>query len=118
MMRTKVGLWIDNKNAIIVFVTGKKINKIVVKPGICQGTNNIINPEDAFPYYHDVMMTIRNAESILIYGNGKTEDLLKEQLERNNLGNRISCIETYDKLIIQQVAFKVQNYFQKKEVEA
>lgn len=138
-MGTKVGLWIDNKNAIIVFLSDKKIDKIIVKPNNYEPdihpsdfivdslhkeeTTRVLDSDmnkgngNSYHYYHDVMSAIKKAESILIYGNGQTEGHLKDQLERNNLGSRIAGIETSGKLVIRQVASKAQNYFLRHKVK-
>jgi hypothetical protein len=62
-------------------------------------------------YYDAVIACIRNAESILIFGPGEAKGELRERLERNNLGGRVVCIETVDKMTDRQIAAKVRQYF-------
>ncbi len=64
-------------------------------------------------YYDAVIASIRDAESILIFGPGDAKGELKKRLKRNNLGGRIVGIETVDKMTDRQIAAKVRKYFQK-----
>ena len=64
-------------------------------------------------YYDAVIASIRDAESILIFGPGEPKGELKERLERNNLGGRIIGIETVDKMTDRQIAAKVRRHFPK-----
>jgi hypothetical protein len=132
-MRTKVGLWIDHRKAIVMAVTDKgeeigliisKVEKQLRRSGdsplkggyesqkvpaddsrqrIFTGSLNI--------YYDAVIASIRNAESILIFGPGKAKDELKERLERASLGGRVVGVETVDKMTDRQIAVKVQKHF-------
>ena len=63
-------------------------------------------------YYDAVIASIRDAESILIFGPGDAKGELKKRLKRNNLGGRIVGIETVDKMTDRQIAAKVRKYFQ------
>jgi hypothetical protein len=58
-------------------------------------------------YYDAVITSIRDAESILIFGPGAAKHELKERLERNNPGVRIVGIETVDKMTDRQITTKV-----------
>ena len=64
-------------------------------------------------YYDEVIASIRDAESILIFGPGEAKDELKERLEGNNLGGRVVGIETVDKMTDPQIAQKVRQHFSK-----
>ena len=64
-------------------------------------------------YYDAVIASIRDAESILIFGPGDAKGELKKRLKKDNLGGRIVCIETVDKMTDRQIAAKVRKYFQK-----
>jgi len=134
-MKTKVGLWIDHKKAIIVAVTDKGevialiISKVEKQPRR-SGDSPLKGPYDPLQvpaadsrqrtltghlniYYDAVIASIRDAESILIFGPGDAKGELKKRLQRNNLGGRIAGIETVDKMTGRQIAAKVRKYFQK-----
>ena len=132
-MRTKVGLWIDHKKAIVVTVTDKGeeiglIISMVQKQGRRSGDSPLRGPhkpqqvpaEDSRQraltghlniYYDAVIASIRDAESILIFGPGEAKGELKTRLERDNLGGRIVGIETVDKMTDRQIAAKVRKNF-------
>ncbi|MFC2170186.1 hypothetical protein ACFLRM_06470 [Acidobacteriota bacterium] len=132
-MRTKVGLWIDHKKAIIVAVTDKgeeiglivsKVEKQLQRSGdspLKGGYESQKVPADdsrqrTFTahlniYYEAVIACLRDAESILIFGPGEAKGELKKRLEISKLGGRIAGIETVDKMTDRQIAAKVRQYF-------
>ena len=132
-MRTKVGLWIDHRKAIVVVVMdkGEEIRVTISKaekqlrrsgdsplrgPYESQKVPASDSRQKTFTghlniYYDAVIACIRGAESILIFGPGEAKGELKERLERNNLGGRIVGIETVDKMTDRQIAAKVRQYF-------
>ncbi len=132
-MKTKVGLWIDHRKAIVVAITdtGEEIGLIiskVEKQPRRSGDSPLKGPYEAqlAPesdhrqktytghlniYYDAVIASIRDAEFILIFGPGEAKGQLKERLERSNLGGRIVSIETVDKMTDRQIAVKVRQYF-------
>jgi hypothetical protein len=134
-MKTKVGLWIDHRKAIIVTVTdkGEEIGLIisrVEKQPRRSGDSPLKGPyephhvpaQDSLQrtftghlniYYDAVIASIRDAESILIFGPGEAKGELKERLEKHGLGGRIVGIETVDRMTDRQVAAKVRQYFPK-----
>jgi len=65
-------------------------------------------------YYDAVIASMRNAESILIFGPGEAKGELKKHLKRARLDGRIAGIETIDKMTDRQISAKVRQYFQEK----
>jgi hypothetical protein len=134
-MKTKVGLWIDHRKAIIVAITdeGEEIKLIISKvekqprrsgdsplkgPYELQQVPAESSRQRTFTgllniYYDAVIACIRDAESIMIFGPGEAKGELKTRLERNNLGERIEDIETVDKMTDRQIAAKVRQHFPK-----
>jgi hypothetical protein len=132
-MRTRVGLWIDHRKAIILTVTdkGEEIELIISKVEKQlrrSGDSPLKGPYESRKvptsdsrqkrftghlniYYDAVIACIRDAESILIFGPGEAKGELKERLEGNNLGGRIVGIETVDKMTDRQIAAKIRQYF-------
>lgn len=132
-MRTKVGLWIDHRKAIVVTVTekGEEIKEIISEvekqprrsgDSPLKGTyeSHQIPADDSRQrnftgqlniYYDAVIASIRDAESILIFGPGEAKDELKERLEENNLGSRVVGVETVDKMTDPQIAAKIRQHF-------
>ena len=134
-MSTRVGLWIDHRQAVVVAITeqGEKIEEIVsgVEKQLqragdrpLEGDYEVVQvPADdrrqrdftkhLNVYYAAVIAAIRDAESILLFGPGEAKGELKEQLEKNHLGGHIATIETVDKMTNSQIAAKVRAYFAK-----
>jgi hypothetical protein len=131
-MRTKVGLWIDHRKAIVVAVTDKgeeigliisKVEKQLRRSGDSplKGPYETHVPADdrrqrTFTahlniYFDAVIACIRDAESILIFGPGEAKGELKKRLKRNNMGERIAGVETVDKMTDRQIAAKVRQHF-------
>jgi hypothetical protein len=133
-MRTKVGLWIDHRKAMIVAVTDKgEETGLVISKAEKQlrrsGDSPLKGPYETLQvpaddsrqktftghlniYYDAVIAAMRDAESILIFGPGEAKGELQRRLKRNNLGGRIVGIETVDKMTDRQIATKVRQYFQ------
>ncbi len=132
-MKTKVGLWIDHRKAIVVAVTeeGEEIKLIISKVEKQlrrSGDSPLKGPYEPQQvpagdsrqrtlkgrlniYYDAVIASIRTVESILIFGPGEAKGELKTRLERDNLGGRIVGIETVDKMMDRQIAAKVRKHF-------
>jgi hypothetical protein len=132
-MKTKVGLWMDHRKAVIVVVTdkGEEIKLIiskVEKQRRRSGDSPLKGPYEALQipaddsrenefkghlniYYDAVIAGIRYAEAILIFGPGEAKGELKKRLERDKLGGRIVGIETVDKMTDRQIVAKVRQYF-------
>jgi hypothetical protein len=134
-MKAKVGLWIDHRKAIVVTVadkgeeTGLVISAIEKQARRSQSSRHMgryepqqVPADDsrqkAFTghlniYYDAVIASIRDAESILIFGPGEAKGELKKRLERIDLSGRIVSVETVDKMTNRQIAAKVRRYFAK-----
>ena len=132
-MRTKVGLWIDHRKAVIVAVTdkGEEIRLIIskVERQLRRSGDSPLKgayDEKQIPardsrqrtftahlniYYDAVIACIRDAESILIFGPGEAKGELKKRLKKDNSDGRIVGVETVDKMTDHQVAAKVRQRF-------
>lgn len=132
-MKTGMGLWIDHKKAVLVFVTeeGEEMRQILSqaekKPRRSAASplkgfyaSRQVPAEDTSQriftgllnsYYDEVIADIREADSILIFGPGEAKNELKARLEKNNLDGRIAGIETVDKMTERQIAAKVRKHF-------
>lgn len=132
-MRTKVGLWIDHRKAIVVVVAdnGEEVKlmvSLVEKQLRRAGDSPLKGPYEAqrvpaddrrqrsltrrLNHYYDVVIaSIGAAESILIFGPGEAKGELKKRLAKNKLAGRIARVETIDKMTPRQIAVKVRQYF-------
>jgi hypothetical protein len=132
-MKSKAGLWIDHRKAVIVIISDNEshiklvISKVERQPGRSGGvrsrTQHGQQPSGADDsrqreftghlnvYYDAVIACIRDAEAILIFGPGEAKGELKHRLEKNNLGGRIAGVETTDKMTGSQIMSKVRKHF-------
>jgi hypothetical protein len=132
-MKTKVGLWIDHRQAIVVVVSdsGEEIKQIsshaekqLRRAGSRPLQGNFeaqkvpaddsrqrVFTAELNTFYDEVIDCIRDAESVLIMGPGVAKDELKVRLEENNLGDRVGGIETVENMTDPQIAAKVRQYF-------
>jgi stalled ribosome rescue protein Dom34 len=130
IMKTTVGLWIDHRKAVIVFVEGKeeeiklissKEEKQHRQSGVSKSADDIRQREltgHLNSYYDEVISCIRDAESILIFGPGEAKGELKNRLEKENLGERIVGIEPADKMTDPQIVAQVQERFPNRRAAA
>ncbi len=136
-MRTRVGLWIDHRKAIVVSVTDRGeetrliISKVEKQPGRFKGKRSVTSYESQHVmaddsrqrkftghlkiYYDALIACIGDAESILIFGPGEAKGELKKRLKRNGLGGRIAGFETIDYMTDRQVAAKVRLFFKESD---
>ncbi len=133
----KTGLWIDHRHAILVSVTGHGAETHVVEAKVESGVETqprrasdspLKGPYEAQEvpaddsrqraltghlniYYDAVIVHLRNAESIVIFGPGEAKGELRKRLEHDNLSARIVAVETADKMTDRQFVAKVRAYF-------
>ena len=121
-MKTTVGLWIDHRKAVIVFVTGrdeeiKLINSNVEKQPSLSGA--LVPTDDVQQskltghlnsYYDEVISSLWNSGAILIMGPGEAKGELKKRIERNNLNGRIVDVETVNKMTDRQIVAKAREH--------
>jgi hypothetical protein len=132
-MKKEAGVWIDHRKAIIVFIAGEKpeikhINSNVEKQiqraaGSRSGGKfeaQIVPSDDRQQsgftehlnaYYNEVISNIRDAESILILGQGEAKGELKKHLDHEGLGSLVIGVETTDRMTDPQIAAKVRQFF-------
>jgi len=128
-MKRQVGLWIDHREAIVVFIQDdveetKRIGSGVEKDVRFSGGNRSEegSADDQRDrqfaahltrYYDDVILGIRDAQSILLFGPGEAKGELEKRLAAKGLSGRIVAVETADKMTAPQIAAKVREYFRK-----
>jgi hypothetical protein len=126
MMKSKVGLWIDHRKAVIVTVTdeGEKTKQITSHMEkhvwFASGSSEDGSAEDVRDrqfgnrlnsYYDEVIACLREAETVQIFGPGEAKGELETRLEHEGLKGRIVEIETVDKMTDRQIAAKVRARF-------
>ena len=128
-MKRQAGLWIDHHEAIVVFIGDnaeetKRIESGVEKHVRFSGGNESEegSADDQRDrqfaghltrYYDDVISSIRDAQSILLFGPGEAKGELARRMATKGLSGRIVATETVDKMTTAQIAAKVREYFRK-----
>ena len=124
-----VGLWIDHKEAFVVFSHEPKIEPESITSniekhvrfsehlsetgGLAEDQRHVQFQVHLNRYYDEVITHIHDATAILIFGPGEAKGEFKKRLEHLGFGSRIVGVETVDKLTSNQIAAKVNDYFHK-----
>jgi hypothetical protein len=129
----KIGLWIDHRQAIIVVIAdGVETKKVILSDVERQLRRSgdsplkgsfepqLVMADDSQQrvftghldiYYDEVIASIADAESIMIFGPGEAKEELKKRLEKVNLGKRIAAVTTADKMTDNQIVAMVKKRF-------
>lgn len=127
-MKKKIGMWIDNREAVIVKLTDKGEQIIRINSGTekqirfeggsrkdgLQTTETIRGRKfdvQLGKYFDDIISHIRDAEMIQIFGPGDAKNELVKQLENDGLKERIVAIGTADSMTDNQITAKVREHF-------
>ena len=132
-MKTNVGLWIDMKKAVIVFITGKETETKIIESNVDsqQGRTDGVRSVTSYEslqvpaddsrerdltghlhiYYDEVISAIREAQSIIIFGPGETKGKLVKRMEKNKISGLVESVETADRMTDPQIVARVRKYF-------
>jgi len=132
-MDQNIGLWIDHKQAFLIWLDRKKVEVIpsnleprthasgsTRKGGrYNQNLDSELKHEDHYnnqlsKYYENVIKTIQNADSIFIMGPGEAKLELKNAIQRRkDMIQKLLKIETADKMTKNQMVAYVKEFFSK-----
>lgn len=130
-MNSNAGLWIDHKQAIIVFADNgadgadetkrleSGMEKHVRYSGHASSDGSAEDQRDRQyathldQYYDQVIAQLHDAQSILIFGPGEAKGEFKKRLETKGLSERIAGVETTDKMTDNQIVAKVREHYKK-----
>jgi hypothetical protein len=132
-MKKEIGLWLDHREAIIVILTeaGEETRHITSSNGKhtrYSGSSHSKTPEglkevtsedqrdrkfgnQLNKYYDELIASIRDAESIQIFGPGEAKGELEKRLQHEGIKGKILAIETVDKMTDRQISAKVRERF-------
>jgi stalled ribosome rescue protein Dom34 len=132
-MKKEIGLWIDHREATIVIRTenGEEIKHILSNSGKhthYSGSSHGKTPEglkevssedqrdrkfdnNLTKFYDEIIASIRDADTIQIFGPGEAKGELEKRIEHEGLKGHILAIETTDKLSDHQISAKVREQF-------
>jgi len=132
-MATKVGVWIDHKQAIVVLVTDsgvefKRFESVMgqpARPASGSRSKSRYTPKDFIAedrrerklvgdrkqVYENVLACIRGADSLLVLGPGEAKGEFSKHIKSKKLRGLKVELETTDKLTDRQLAAKVSEHF-------
>ena len=128
-MSRNAGLWIDHKEAVIVFTATsadsaeetKRMESGIEKhvrysgraasEGVAEDQRDRKHATELDQYYDDVIAQLKDATSILIFGPGEAKGEFKKRLENKGADERIVGVETTDKMTDNQIAAKVREHY-------
>jgi hypothetical protein len=138
-MEKQIGLWIDHKKAVIVFLENGKeeirqIESNLEKHAHIKGGARAKTPfgaqcftaetqtdrrfkEHLNKYYQQVISAIGGATSLLVFGSGEAKHELEKHLKEKGQVKNI-YIEAADKMTERQIIAKVRAYFKNKRQTA
>ncbi len=128
-MTEQVGIWIDHREAFIVFVdedaeVTERIKSDMEKhvrfsgraaseEGSADDQRDRQFAAHLDRYYDNIVALVRAATSILLFGPGEAKGELEKRLASKGLGARIVGVEAADKMTDRQIAAKVRQHFRK-----
>ena len=130
-MSRNAGLWIDHKEAVIVFTASnadsaeetKRMESGMEKhvrysghaasEGVAEDRRDQKHASELDQYYDDVIAQLKDVTSILIFGPGEAKGEFKKRLEHKGADERIVGVETTDKMTDNQIAAKVREHYAK-----
>ncbi len=111
------GIWIDHKEAVIVTLNDETDEVKVVHSHIdmhgskADDANQRIFTEHIGKYYDEVISSLSEADSVLLFGPGEAKGELEKRLEKHNLDKIIAKTETTDRMTEPQIVAMVKEYF-------
>ena len=133
-MKNNVGLWIDHRKAVMVFVSGDAIEKKIINSNVEKQLGRIGGERSITPferkmiladdiqeriftnslekYFEAIYLNVKDAESVLIFGLGEAKGELKKYMEKKGSAKLVRGVETADRMTDRQVIAKVRKYFE------
>lgn len=123
-MNNQVGLWIDHREAFVVFANEaaediksgleKHVRFSMSADGKADDQRDKQYQTHLNQYYDKVIEHIATAKSIFIFGPGEAKVEFKKRLEGEGMGARIVGVETVDKMTEHQIEAKVKQHFKQR----
>ena len=124
-MSHDVGVWIDHKKAVIVFVAAGEVTTTTLTSdvgahphysGSLEGGGEKKYEErhnqDLDRYYDDVIGQLGKPDAVLLFGPGEAKLQLKARLGRSKMSSEsIVAVESTDKLTDPQIVAKVKEHY-------
>lgn len=131
-MKRNAGLWIDHKEAIIVFIAAdgaeetNRVESHMEKHGRFSGRSSGNGAAEdqrdrqfavhLDKYYDDVIVLLYTAQSILIFGPGEAKGEFRKRLAHKKMDDRVVGVDTTDEMTDREIATKVRDYYKMQPV--
>lgn len=130
-MNSNAGLWIDHKEAIIVFAAtdaagAEEIKRMesgmekhvrysghAASDGSGEDQRDRQYATHLDQYYDKVIAQLHDAKSVLIFGPGEAKGEFKKRMETKGFSERVAGVETTDKMTDNQIVAKVREFYKK-----
>ncbi len=133
-MKNNTGIWIDHREAVLVSVEGENISVQYLESGAeshfkpsggwkAGGTNvaqSVVKEKSAeesrmhqyHAFFQQIIALLGDSDSIALFGPGEAKgELAKEIRSNHDLQNRITAVETCERMTENQLTAKVKAYF-------
>lgn len=128
-----VGIWIDHREAVLVFVAGEEKELVRIPSHVERHAGHSADPSTHAPfeshlvraddsrerrftgqlarYYQRVVARIAGTEAVLIFGPGEAKGEFCRQLEKSGLEGRAVVLEAAERMTDGQLVRKVRRHF-------
>jgi hypothetical protein len=132
-MKTQVGMWIDHREANIVFLSSagektrqiksdveKRLRRSGDSPSNGSYETQMVPASDQRErgymdhlanYYEEVFLSAHGADTVFIFGPGEAKGELRKQFQKRHFSERIVGFESANKMTPRQVSEKVRNFY-------
>lgn len=133
-MAKNIGIWLDHSRAVVVFLNGHKLEKILIESHadshyrLSGGARSKTpyGPQDVsserrlqekrahqlHQYYQEVINKIGDADQILVFGPGEARIEFEKEIQKSKiLASKTRTTEPADKMTDNQIVAKVKDYF-------
>jgi len=132
-MKTQVGMWIDHREANIVFLSSAGEKTRQIKSNVekqrrraddsrSNGSyeTQIVPVSDQRErehmghlanYYEEVFLSAHGADTVFIFGPGEAKGELRKQFQKRHFSERIVGFESADQMTPRQISEKVRNFY-------
>jgi stalled ribosome rescue protein Dom34 len=133
-MKTNIGLWLDQRRAVIVLGSGDNAEVQVIlshadrQPGRIDGKRSLAAfeaqrveaddvsqrkfTEELDHYYDEILSVVSGARALLIIGPGEAKSHLRKHLEETLAKTCAIQVETADKMTDRQIVAHVREHFE------
>ena len=117
-MKQQAGIWIDHKEAFVVFADEGAQDEHVRFHGSSGDASADDQRDRQFAahlgtYYDEVIAHVHGSESIFLFGPGEAKGELEKRLTGKGLGKRVVGVEAADKMTSHQITARVREHYKK-----